>query len=82
MKYTVKKDDTLYKIASKHNTTVDAIVKINPIIKNPNLINVGWVLEIPELKPSKDYEAIGKALNKTLDAIEKLPEFNELMKVM
>ena len=82
--YTVKKGDTLTAIASKYNTTVNEIVKLNPIIKNPNLINIGWKLTIPEQKQevTKDYEAIGKAMEKTLDAIEQLPEYKELMKVM
>lgn len=82
--YTVKKGDTLTTIASKYGTTVNEIVKLNPIIKNPNLINIGWKLTIPEQKQevTKDYEAIGKAMEKTLDAIEQLPEYKELLKVM
>ena len=35
--YTVKKGDTLTKIAKKYNTTVNQLVKLNNI-KNPNLI--------------------------------------------
>lgn len=43
--YTVKKGDTLYSIAKAHNTTVDALVKLNDI-DNPDLIAVGQVLKI------------------------------------
>lgn len=44
--YTVKAGDTLYKIATKYNTTVDAIKNLN-YLKNDNL-SVGQVLRIPE----------------------------------
>jgi murein DD-endopeptidase MepM/ murein hydrolase activator NlpD len=43
--YTVKSGDNLSKIASKHGTTVAALVKLNSI-KNANLINVGQVLKL------------------------------------
>ena len=43
--YTVKKGDTLSKIATKYNTTVDQICKDNKI-KNPNFIKVGQKLVI------------------------------------
>ena len=43
--YTVQKGDTLSKIATKHNTTVDALQKLNNI-NNPNLIRVGQQLRI------------------------------------
>lgn len=43
--YTVKRGDSLWKIARKYNTTINEIVKINNI-KNPNLIYVGENLKI------------------------------------
>ena len=43
--YTVKKGDTLAKIASKYKTTVAKLVKDNGI-KNPNLIKVGQKIKI------------------------------------
>ncbi|EMI10349.1 hypothetical protein F510_1656 [Anoxybacillus gonensis] len=43
--YTVQKGDTLSKIATKHNTTVDALQKLNNIA-NPNLIRIGSILVI------------------------------------
>ena len=44
--YTVKKGDTLSAIAKKYGTTVSALAKLNPQIKNVNLIYVGQVLQI------------------------------------
>lgn len=43
--YTVKTGDTLWGIAQKYGTTVDALVKKNSI-KNPDLIYAGQVLKI------------------------------------
>lgn len=45
--YTVKKGDTLGAIAKAYGTTVDEIVALNPIIRNKNLISVGWKLTMP-----------------------------------
>lgn len=52
--YTVKKGDTLSKIARDNNTTVAALAELNNI-KNVNLIHVGQVLKLsgtPEAVPS------------------------------
>jgi LysM repeat protein len=51
--YVVKKGDTLSAIAKRYGTTVDALLKANPNIKNPNLIKVGQVINIPG-KPEVD----------------------------
>lgn len=45
--YTVQKGDTLRKIADRFNTTVDAILRVNPQIGNPNLIYTGQVINLP-----------------------------------
>lgn len=45
--YTVKKGDTLSAIAKRYGTTVEALLKANPQIKNANLIKVGEVINIP-----------------------------------
>jgi LysM repeat protein len=45
--YYVVKGDTLRKIAAKFNTTVDAILRLNPHIYNPNIIYVGQAIAIP-----------------------------------
>lgn len=44
--YVVQKDDNLTKIAKKHNTTVNELVRLNNIT-NKNLIYVGQVLKLP-----------------------------------
>jgi LysM repeat protein len=46
LNYTIKAADTLAGIASKFNSTVDAIIKENNI-KDPNAIQVGQLLVIP-----------------------------------
>ena len=46
--YIVMPGDALWKIAKKYSTTVEAILKSNiERIKNPNLIQVGQSLVIP-----------------------------------
>jgi len=50
--YTVKKGDNLWKIAQKNDVTVQDIVDANPAIKDPSLIYVDQVLEIPSEESS------------------------------
>jgi hypothetical protein len=45
--YTVKAGDTLSRIAARYGLTVDAIVKANPQIKDPNKLGLGDQLVIP-----------------------------------
>lgn len=45
--YTVQRGDTLFKIAVRFGTTVDALLKLNPSIKNASLIYAGQVIKIP-----------------------------------
>lgn len=51
MTYTVQRGDTLGKIAARFHTSVAALVQANPVIRNPDLINVGQLLQIPNGKP-------------------------------
>jgi hypothetical protein len=44
--YTVKRGDTLSKIAKAHGTTVDKLVSLNGI-RNANLISVGQIIKLP-----------------------------------
>ena len=46
-KYTVKKGDTLSKIAKAHGVTLKKLIAANPQIKNPNLIYPGQKITIP-----------------------------------
>ncbi len=45
--YYAVRGDTLRIIAAKFSTTVDAILKVNPQITNPNLIFIGQAITIP-----------------------------------
>jgi len=45
--YVVKPGDTLSALAGRFRVSVSALMAANPIIKNPNLILVGWVLHVP-----------------------------------
>lgn len=49
--YTVVAGDSLYKIAQKFGTTVDAILRVNPQITDPNKIQVGQRICIPVAGP-------------------------------
>ena len=46
--YYVRQGDTLQKIAARYDTTVEAILKINPQIANPSLIFPGQRIVIPQ----------------------------------
>lgn len=45
--YTVRSGDTLYTIAQGCRTSVDALVRANDEISNPNVIRVGWTISVP-----------------------------------
>lgn len=78
MTYSVKAGDTLSEIASKHNTTVEALASTNGI-ENPNLIFIGQVLQIPVKDNAPvDNNQLYNALVTCLDAIQDLPEFKQL----
>ena len=47
--YTVVKGDKLSVIASKHNTTIDFLMQINPEITNKNKIKIGQKLLVPKV---------------------------------
>jgi LysM repeat protein len=50
--YVVRSGDNLGKIARRFGTTIDAILKANPQIKDPNKIKVGDQITIPVKKSS------------------------------
>jgi LysM repeat protein len=48
VKYKIQTGDTLTQLAKRHKTTVDALIHINPSIKNPNKIYVGQTINLPK----------------------------------
>lgn len=59
--YVVKSGDMLWKIAAKHNLTLDQIKALNPQLKNPNLIYVGQEIIVGSGAPVA--AAVGNASN-------------------
>lgn len=73
MVHKVEKGDTLLKIATKYKTTATEIIKLNPIIKDPGHIEIGWELKIPLTKPTPSkYTNHTVAPGETLAKIAKL----------
>jgi len=87
MEYVIQKGDTLGIIAAKYlgsSSKYTDIVKANPQIKNPNLIEVGQTITIPNatmniaaptlpsVKPAtkKDYPIEGTFISRTLDQLK------------
>lgn len=82
MTHTVKSGETLSGIAKKYGTTVAKIKAANAaLISDPNMIKVGWSLVIPveaAAAPAPDPSGIVEQLEKTIKAVEALPEFKAL----
>jgi peptidoglycan DL-endopeptidase LytF len=81
--YTVVRGDTLRKIAARFDTTLDEILKINPQIKNANLIHVGDKINIPATQTT--YTVVrGDTLRKIADrfstTVARLLELNPSIK--
>lgn len=74
--YVVKKGDSLYSIASKYNTSVSDIMKINNL--NTSLLNIGMVLKIPVnsseityiVQSGDNLYSIARKYNTTIDSIK------------
>lgn len=81
--YIVQKGDTLSGIAKKYNTTYQILAEYNNI-KNPNIINVGQVIKIPNIKNEPQYYIVQKGDNLTILAkrynttIQNLVKLNNL----
>lgn len=80
--YTVKRGDTLLKIAQRFQTTVNVLLRANPDITNRNVITVGQVIYLPGAtltfsngqvvyiaKSSDTMGAIARQFNTTLSAL-------------
>ena len=52
MNYIVQPGDTLFLIARRFSTTVEALLALNPQITNPDLIRPGMVITISDMEPS------------------------------
>lgn len=50
--HTVVSGDTMYKIAMQHGVTLAELIAANPQISNPNIINIGQIINIPNGKPT------------------------------
>jgi len=46
--YKVKAGDSLYKIAQNHNLSLTRLLNLNPQISNPNLIQIGDPINLPD----------------------------------
>ncbi len=77
--YTVKSGDTLYAIANKYNTTVDALKSLNNLTSNT--LSIGQTLKIPSnssdnvvytVKPGDTLYGIAEEFGTTVSAITKL----------
>jgi len=79
LSYTVKPGDTIYSIAQKYNTTVEAIMMMNPGV-DPYNLQVGQVICVPKhlcppgsfpytIKPGDTIYSIAQRYNTTVDAI-------------
>ena len=80
--YTVTSGDTMYKIALRLGTTLDELIRANPQISNPNIIQIGQIINIPNTKPTIEvngYAIAGinlETLNKTLPYLTYLSLFS------
>ena len=50
--YTVKSGDTMYQISRAFQVSLDSLIAANPQISNPDFIQVGQVINIPNNKPT------------------------------
>ena len=50
--YTVQRGDTMYLIARRYGIPLQTLINANPQISNPNLIQIGQVISIPNTRPS------------------------------
>lgn len=56
-KHIVVSGDSLWKIAVRYEIGLSELIKANPQISNPALIEVGWTITIPESAPLKTLES-------------------------
>ena len=49
--YTVVAGDTMYKIAQRLGISLESLISANPNIPNPNIIQIGQTINIPNTRP-------------------------------
>jgi LysM repeat protein len=83
-RYTIKPGDTLYKIAQAHDTTVQVLLLLNPLV-NPYLLMVGQMICVPKkavqppcpngvyytIKQGDTFYAIANQYNLTVEDLQK-----------
>ena len=86
--YTVMRGDTMYKIAMRYKISLEDLIRANPQITNPNVIQIGQVINIPSnTKPSIEVNGYAIAnistnvLNRTLPYLTYLSIFSYQAKV-
>jgi LysM repeat protein len=85
--YTVQKGDTLRKIAAWTSTTLDAILKVNPQIKDANKIYVGQVINLPEavnsytVQKGDTLKKIAAKFGTTVDSLKSLNNLSDPNKI-
>lgn len=82
--YTVKKGDSLYKIANLYNTSVSAIIRLNNLTTNN--LSIGQVLKVPlsnnqssqtyTVKPGDSLYSIARKFNTTVDVLKRKNNLN------
>jgi peptidoglycan DL-endopeptidase LytE len=77
--YSIQRGDTLKKIATWTNTTIDAILQVNPQITNPNLIYVGQTINLPAYVNTyvvQRGDTLKKIANKFFTSVDNLLAYN------
>jgi peptidoglycan hydrolase-like protein with peptidoglycan-binding domain len=49
MTYVIKPGDTLFLIATRFNTTIEELLRLNPLITDPDVLRVGQIIRIPDV---------------------------------
>lgn len=56
--YTVASGDTLWRVAARCDTTVDALMKANPQITSQSRLSIGFKLNVPGADAAEDFAAV------------------------
>ena len=63
--YKIQRGETLLQIAHNHNNTIEALMYINPQIQDPNQIQAGDILKLPNLPSSQPNSTSNQTANQT-----------------